>query len=166
MQSVGIHKAARVLLVMVGVLVWVAAGMAVSSEDMGGWQANSPYNRLYDSAELEKIKGVVVKVTQLKPMPGMSPAVVLILREGGSGDDSIMVHVCPVWFAKPGDIGVKRGDTLKIKGAWAEIDGQDVFMCAKIKKGDYFEFKMHLTNDGTPFWTMTPEQLAQERSAQ
>jgi hypothetical protein len=167
MQSIGTRTTAtRVLGVMLGVLVWVAAGMAASTEDMGGWETDSPYNRLYDNAERERIKGEVVKVTKVKPMPDMSPAVAVILREGGSSGETIMVHVCPLWFAKPGDIGVKRGDKVKIKGAWAEIDGEDVFMCAKIKKGDYFEFKARLTKDGTPFWTMTPEQLARERSSQ
>ena len=37
-------------------------------------------------------------------------------------------------------------------------------MASKVKKGDYFEFKVRLTNDGTPFWTMSPEDLKRERA--
>jgi hypothetical protein len=36
-------------------------------------------------------------------------------------------------------------------------------MASKIKKGDYFVLKVRLTKDGTPFWTMSPEQLAKEK---
>jgi hypothetical protein len=75
------------------------------------------------------------------------------------------VHLCPTWFAKPEDVGVKPGDRVTVKGCWAEINGKDVFMASKVKKGDIFEFKVRLTQDGTPFWTMTPEQLAKERAS-
>jgi len=34
-----------------------------------------------------------------------------------------------------------------------------------VRKGDSPEFKVRLTKDGTPFWTMTPEQLAKERAS-
>ena len=54
---------------------------------------------------------------------------------------------------------------MKVKGTWVEIDGEDVIMAAKIKKGEYFQFKVRLTSDGTPFWTMDPEQLSRELAA-
>jgi len=40
-------------------------------------------------------------------------------------------------------------------------------MASKIKKSDSdtFEFKVRLTKNGLPFWTMTPEQLAKERAS-
>jgi hypothetical protein len=38
-------------------------------------------------------------------------------------------------------------------------------MASKVKKGDHYEFKVRLTKDGTPFWTMSPEELARERKA-
>ena len=46
---------------------------------------------------------------------------------------------------------------------WAEINGKDVFIASKIKKDPDIEIiKVRLTKDGTPFWTMTSEQLAME----
>jgi hypothetical protein len=42
------------------------------------------------------------------------------------------------------------------------IDGQDIFMAAKIKQGENFVFKIRLTKDGTPFWSLSPEELAKE----
>jgi hypothetical protein len=38
-------------------------------------------------------------------------------------------------------------------------------MASKVKKGDSYEFKVRLTKDGTPFWTMSPEELARLRQA-
>ena len=49
---------------------------------------------------------------------------------------------------------------------WAEIDGKDVFMASKIKKGDFFDLKVRLTKNGKPFWTMDPEELARERASE
>lgn len=143
------------VVVLFGSFVW-----ATDSADKKGWGINDPYNKLYNSKELEKLKVKVVKVMEVVPMPGMSPAVALEVREGSS---TILVHLCPVWFAKPADIGVKPGDSVTIRGAWAEIGGKDVLLAAKVKKGESQEFKLRLTKDGTPFWTMTPEQLAKER---
>lgn len=132
--------------------------------DMGGWEIEGAYNKHYDPKELESFKGEVEKVKEVVPMPGMSPGVALVVRERGTGE-KILVHLCPVWFAKPGQIGIRRGDRVKVRGAFAEIDGKEVFMASKVKKGNEFEFKVRLTKDGTPFWTMTPEELARERAS-
>jgi hypothetical protein len=148
---------------------WVlshAIGITADKKDMGGWESGSPYNKLYDVSELERLRAWVVKVAETIPMPGMSPGVVLHVREGNSpGAEITVVHVCPTWFIKPGDIGLKPGDRIKIRGVWAEINGEDVFMAAKIKKGEYFSLKVRLTKNGRPFWTMDPQELAAERDA-
>ena len=144
------------------VLLMTIPGLA-EKKDMKGWEVDSPYNKLYQASELDRIKCTVKKVDEVVPMDGMSPAVALIVDEG-DGED-IMVHVGPKWFL--GDsIGIKRGEKLKIRGAWAEIDGKDIFMAAKIKKGDYFALKVRLTKNGKPFWVMDPDELAKERAAQ
>ncbi len=134
---------------------------AASEKEMKGWGAGDEYNQLYNPKELDRLKGTVVKFETVQPLPGMSDATVLILDEGG---DKIAVHLCPVWFATAKETGLKRGDTVKIRGSWAEIDGEDVFLASKVKKGEHYQFKVRLTKDGTPFWSMTPEQVAYERS--
>ena len=131
--------------------------------DMGGWEIDGAYNKLYDAAEFESFKGVVVKIKERAPMPGMSKGVILWVRERRE-EEIIRVDLCPTWFAKIRDIGIRRGEFVHVKGVFVEIDGEDVFMASKIKKGDW-EFKVRLTKDGTPFWTMGPEQLAKERAA-
>ena len=132
----------------------------VDPELMKGWEAGSEYNNHYDIREYEKIRVWFIRAKEVTPMPGMSPATVLEVREG---DDIIEVHIGPVWFRKPSEIPLKKNDRIKIKGVWAEINGKDVFMASKIKKDPDFEIlKVRLTKDGTPFWTMTPEQLKRE----
>ena len=132
----------------------------VDPELMKGWEAGSEYNKHYDIREYEKIRVWFIRAKEVTPMPGMSPATVLEVREG---DDIIEVHIGPVWFRKPSEIPLKKNDRIKIKGVWAEINGKDVFMASKIKKDPDFEIlKVRLTKDGTPFWTMTPEQLKRE----
>jgi len=136
---------------------------AGEKRDMQGWGVNDPYNQHYDVKESEKFRAWVLKVQEVVPLAGMSPATALLVREGS---EEIEVHICPTWYRKPKEIGVKPGDRIKLKGVWAYIDGKDVFMASKIKKEpDIDVIKVRLTKDGTPFWTMTAEQLAQETSS-
>lgn len=140
----------------------LSVALAADPAEKKGWGADDPYNKLFNSKEIEKIKAKAVKVLEVVPLAGMSPATALEVQEGRS---VILVHLCPVWFAKPADIGVKPGDSVTIRGCWAEINGKDVFLASKVKKGESQEFKFRLTRDGTPFWTMTPEQLAKEKAS-
>ena len=136
---------------------------AAEKRDMQGWGVNDPYNKHYDVREYEKFRAWVLKVMEVVPMPGMSPATALLVREGS---EEIEVHLCPTWYRNPHEIGLKPGDRIKLKGVWAYINGKDVFMASKIKKDpDIDVIKVRLTKDGTPFWTLTAEQLAKETSS-
>jgi hypothetical protein len=145
-------------------LLIVNPGFAADKKDMGGWELNSPYNKLYNPSEMDRIKGTVEKIIKVVPMPGMSPGVALILRESKS--ETTMVHICPIWYIDHKSTGLKKGDKVKIRGVWSEIDNEYVFMASKIKKGDYFQLKVRLTKDGKPFWAMSPEEEAREKASQ
>jgi hypothetical protein len=158
------NKTGRFMILATLVLISVAFGfshtLAGEKKDMQGWEIDSPYNKLYDVREFEKIRAWVVRVKEVIPMPGMSPATALDVREGAYVYE---VQLCPTWYRKPSEIRLKKNERIKIKGAWAEINGRDVFMASKIKKDPNTEIiKVRLTKDGTPFWTMTSEQLAME----
>lgn len=143
----------------------LAAGMTkgylctAGEYDMQGWGIKDPYNKLYNVAKLEKFRAWVVGFKTEPPMPGMSPATIMIVR---AGKRLIDVHICPTWFVKPEDVGIKKGDRVKIKGCRAEVAGKEVFIASKVKKYNYLEFKVRLTKNGKPFWTMTPEELISE----
>lgn len=142
---------------------FLSVGVAGYSQvkDMGGWEREGAYDKLYKASELDRLKCRVKKTVEIVPFKGMAPGVALIVEDGDG--EEITVHIGPKWYL--GDAtGIARGDELKIRGSWAEIDGREVFMASKIKKGDFFELKVRLTKDGTPFWTMTPEELAREQA--
>ena len=128
-----------------------------------GWELNSQYNKLYKASELDSFKGTIVDIKEIVPMPGMSPGLALEVSE--SKGETVTVHLCPASFENKKTIRIKKGDRVKVTGVWAEINKKDVFMGSKVTKGDY-SLKVRLTKDGTPFWTMTPSQLAKERQDQ
>ena len=148
------------MLVLISGIFGFSYTQAEEKQDMQGWEIDSPYNQLYDVREFEKIRAWVIRVKEVVPMPGMSPATALDVREGS---DVFEVHLCPTWYRKPSEIRLKKNARIKLKGVWAEINGKDVFMASKVKKDpDIDIIKVRLTKDGTPFWTMTSEQLAME----
>ena len=147
-------------LILLSLVVSLSYVQAEEKRDMKGWGIDDPYNKLYDVREFEKIRCYVVRVKEVVPMPGMSPATALVVREGAYEYE---VHLCPTWYRKPSEIRLKKNERIKLKGVWAEINGKDVFMASKVKKDPDTEIiKVRLTKDGTPFWTMTPERLAME----
>ena len=153
-----------ILIVSVLSLTGIAGG-AMSADNTGynGWEVNSEYNKLYNPKERDSIKGHILKFVKVTPLKDMAPGTALILDEGGG--DKVNVHICPVSFASAREIGLKRGEWVKIKGAWADIGDETVFLAAKIKKDEGVTFKVRLTGDGTPFWTMSPEQIEKERAS-
>lgn len=153
----------RMILIIGLCLLGAGSGLAGEKRAMSGWELNSPYNKLYKANEMDSFKGTVVAVKEVVPMPGMSPGLALEVSE--SKGETITVHLCPASFENSKSIRIKKGDRVKVSGVWAEINKKDVFMGSKVTKGDY-SFKVRLTKDGTPFWTMTPSQLAKERQDQ
>ncbi|MEW6673294.1 MAG: hypothetical protein AB1427_16455 [Thermodesulfobacteriota bacterium] len=144
-------------------LVLLAIAAAQEKPAMKGWEHGSHYNKFYKANELDSFKGTVEEIKEVVPLPGMSPCIALVVSESKS--EKVLVHVAPSWFMDIKKVGLKKGDKVKVRGVWAEINGKDVFMASKITKGENFSVKVRLTKDGTPFWTLNPEQLAKERAA-
>lgn len=162
MQSSSKQIGKSILLILLSLVIGISWAQAEEQRDMQGWGIDDPYNKLYDVREFEKIRAYVVRVKEIVPMPGMSPATALDVREGAYIHE---IHLCPTWYRKPSEIRLKKNERIKIKGVWAEINGRDIFMASKVKKDpDTDIIKVRLTKDGTPFWTMTPQQLAKEMS--
>ena len=136
-------------------------GYAGGKRGTVGWEKDSAYNKLYDLEEWDSFKGKVVAIKRVTPLPGMAPGIALLIQD--SENEIVTVHLGPVSFINPNSIGVRKGEKVNVKGVWAEIDGKDVFIASKVKKADYFELKVRRTKDGTPYWTMSPEELAKEK---
>lgn len=159
MRSLSIVGGCLLFLLIAPVL---AQDKGAEKADMGGWDLDGAYNRLYKNSERDRFKGEIQAITEVVPMPGMSPGVALIVKDA-DGED-ITVHLGPKWFIRSERMGLRVGDRVKVKGVWAEIGEQDFFMAAKVKTGEFEAFKVRLTKNGMPFWAMSPEELARERS--
>ena len=131
-------------------------------EGTEGWEKDSVYNKLYDPADREKIKGFVMDFRPVIPIPGMSPGIAMLVRD--RGDEVVTVHLGPRAFIHLNNIKIRKGDKVKVKGAWATIDDKDVFIAAKVKAENFYVLKVRRTRDGTPYWTMSHEELAKERT--
>jgi len=136
--------------------------VAADKRDMGGWESGSRYNKYYNAAEMDSFKGTILEIKEIVPLPGMSPGLALSVRD--SDGETILVHLCPIWYENGKGLRLRKGDRVKVSGVWAEISDKEIFMGSKIKKNSY-AFKVRLTKDGTPFWTMPPDQLAREKAA-
>lgn len=136
---------------------------AIDKGSIVGWEKDSAYNKLYDLNEWDSFKGYVKGLRIITPLPGMSPGVALLVLDLGS-NKIVTVHLGPRSFVHPNNVGVRKGEKIHVKGVWAEIKGKEVFIASKVKNGDYFEYKVRRTKDGTPYWTMSPEERVKERT--
>jgi hypothetical protein len=150
-----------VLVVFVFLVSHGGLGSAAGTPDPAGWGKDGEYNKLYKPSEFDEFKGNVEEIIEITPLPGMAPGVGLKVKD--QDKDLVTVHLGPKSFVKVDSIGLKKGDRVKVKGAWAQIGGKEVFMASKVKKSENVELKVRRTKDGMPYWVMTPEELAKEK---
>ena len=74
MQSLLKQNAKLFLLILFSLVIGISWAQAEEKKDMKGWGIDDPYNQLYDIREYERIRAWVVRVKEVVPMPGMSPA--------------------------------------------------------------------------------------------
>ena len=158
LRMTGLAAAAMLLAFLI---VPAASAAGGADNDITGWERDSDYNRLYNVENFTKIKGELVDIIDIQPMEGMAPGLGMVLRLRSG--EMATVHVSPKWFAGLVPFGFKIGDPVNAKGCWAELNNEKIFMASKIRNGEYFEIKFRRTSDGTPYWTLTPEDMVQEK---
>lgn len=141
----------------------IVPAISTAEDGIKGWEIDSEYNSFYNAKELDKFKGEITKFVEITPLPGMAPGTGFYFDEGDG--EPILVHLCPASFANAKETGLRKHIKTKLRGSWAFINGEDVFMASKVKQGEHFSFKVRLTKDGKPFWTMDPEELAREQAS-
>jgi hypothetical protein len=141
-------------------LLGASSVIAAEQRSFAGWEKGGAYDNHYKASDFDQFKGTVEDIVEITPLPGMAIGVGLLVRD--EGKEIVKVHLGPKDFVDLKTIALKKGDKVKIKGAWAEINGDDILMASKVKKGETTELKLRLTKDGTPFWTMSPEEIARE----
>lgn len=142
---------------------------APTATDITGWEIGSPYNAHYDTASSDKLKGYLQAMETRAPLPDMAPGLILTLRlsEGGEGrvelGQDVTVHLGPAGHVRFLPYMAVPGDKLTLRGSWAEIAGERVFMASKLKVNELLEFKVRRTEDGTPYWGLSRAELLQEK---
>jgi len=155
----------RLVLGLTFILIICVFGFVIGyTEERGGiegWEKGSAYNGYYDLSLKESLEGIVTDIRTITPLPGMAPGVGVLVDSPIYG--GVLVHLGPRSFVDLNSIWKLKGAQVKVRGVWAEINSEKVFMAYKVKS-DKLVLKLRRTRDGTPLWTMTPEELANERA--
>lgn len=170
-----------------GLLLTAAAPLSLQAAPTGvtGWEIDSEYNENYVPREVDEFKAEIKEIKKIVPLDGMAPGVGVVVPDPDFGGE-ILVHVGPeegeaLWMdyrnevAKKVKIGsaddfrqhdIQVGDEVKIRGVWAEIGGQDVFIASRLRIKRDCQLKVRLSKDGTPYWSMTEEKVQSELAAE
>jgi len=113
----------------------------------GGWGMGSPYQRMYEPARMETIKGTVEAVDMITPLRGMHNAVAIKVK---TDRESLAVHLGPEWYIARLDTKIEKGDKVEVKGVRTTFDGKPALIAAEVRKG---EDVLVLRNEaGIPAW--------------
>ncbi|NDV28920.1 hypothetical protein [Desulfovibrio sp. JC010] len=151
-------------------VVFCVAVLFVSSAyaaemDIKGWEKGGEYDSLYDNTDRDVFKGTLLKIKDYTPMDGMTEGVAVLVKDKEDGEE-VLVHLGPKDFVEPRIKDLRPGVRVKVYGVLVELDGEYEYMAAKLKAGEERKYKFRLTKDGTPFWSLSPEELQKEESSQ
>ncbi len=161
------HASTALILLFLAFLALPACSGDQASSSKGdglkGWESGGEYDKKYDPAEFDKIKGFYDRVIDVTPLPGMAPGLALVMKDKADGNE-VVVQLGPKSFVEEDlkKLDLRGGLQIKAYGAWAEIDGHDVIMATKIKKTEEAFIKVRRTKDGFPHWNLTLEERKKE----
>ncbi len=113
----------------------------------GGWGMGTPYQGMYDPANVETIAGEVIALEQTVPMKRMNQGIALVVK---TDKETVSVHLGPTWYLERLDEKIVKGDKVEVKGVRTTLLGKPVVIAAEVKKGD----KTLVLRDaaGVPVW--------------
>lgn len=125
-----------------------------------GWEKGGVYDRHYNPAKHETLKGELLGYEKIRPLPGMSPGLAAKLRTRDG--KTVTAHLGPETYVGFLPELIHPGANLKLKGAFATIAGQSVFMASKIRNAEIFELKLRSTRHGAPYWDLDRAEMIEE----
>jgi hypothetical protein len=144
------HGAAMLGLVLVASLASAEAPFRVLWNGTGGWGEKSAYCGLYNPNSVQELKGVIVTVEDVTPLPGMRPGVQLKLK---TDKETIPIHLGPRWYLENQDITLDPGSEVEVKGSRIVCDGRQVIAASEIVAAGQV---IHLRDaKGKPLWLAT-----------
>jgi hypothetical protein len=122
-------KLAAICFFVTGLLSMALAQPVVISGN-AGYNADSPYNRLYNTKSVFTFKGKVIGVQLAPPMKGMLNAVTLMVKS--TSGKTWQVDVGPEWYVNNQKTQIKIHDNVQVTGSRVTIDGHDVILASQI----------------------------------
>lgn len=149
-------------------LACLAAPQVLSAAGgLDGWEADSDYQKLVNTQEFDQFDATINRIIQVTPKDGMAEGMGFLITMRGDSEE-ITAHFGPAAFVKPRIRELRPGMMVKVYGFWADLDGEEIFILTKAKidkDGDARQIKVRRTKDGYPWWSLTPEELAKEETA-
>ena len=113
----------------------------------GGWGMGTPYQGMYNPANLETFSGEVIGLEQTVPMKRMNQGIALVVK---TEKETVTVHLGPSWYMERLDAKIVKGDQVEVKGVRTTLVGKPVIIAAEVKKGDNVLVLRDAT--GVPVW--------------
>lgn len=128
-------------------MLFPASTFAQQGRGGGGWGANSSYNRLYDPATVETLRGTVVRVDRFTAQRGGTYGIHVLLRTGG---ETVPVHLGPGWYIENQEVQIREGDEIEVTGSRITFEGRPALIAVEVKRGSE-AFRLRDRN-GFPAW--------------
>ncbi len=106
------------------------------------------YQRMYDPAKVETIKGTVETLETALPFKGMRRAALIAIK---TDKETVPVHLGPEWFISRLDIKIQKGDAMEVKGSRVTFEDKPVIIASEIKMGKDQTIVLR-DGSGIPVW--------------
>ncbi|GAB5410770.1 MAG: hypothetical protein BalsKO_31350 [Balneolaceae bacterium] len=125
----------------------LVCGQGRPNGGMMKWNNDSLFVRMYNPALVQTVKVVVEEVQNFVPVKGMTVGVKL---QTMANDELLSVHIGPVFYLDSEGIEFKAGEELRIEGAFAMYEEEEILIAKIIYRG---EEEIVLRDDfGRPKW--------------
>ncbi len=144
---------AVLILLTVSIAGALAQPVVISGQD-SGYNADSPYNRLYDTKTVITVKGRVAGVEVAPPMRSMGNIITILVKAGDG--KTWHVDVGPEWYVDNQRTKIKIDDHVQVTGSRVTIDDHSVILAEQIVKNkNVLALRRPM---GRPYWDATYTQ--------
>lgn len=126
----------------------LALTQAVRLDRSGGFGADSPYNRLYNSRNIVTFEGRVTGLQVGSPMSNVGETVSLLVKASNGG--TALVDLGPRWFVDNQVAKVKVGDRVRVTGSKVLVNGRGLILASNVVRNGLV-LGLRRPN-GSPYW--------------
>lgn len=127
----------------------IASTQTVIVDRMGGYAANSRYNRLYNQRTQLTFTGVITGIQRVKPMNDMETGVTVLVKNDDGGGTAV-VELGPTWFVDRQTLQLKVKDKVSVTGSKIMMNGRGIILAKLVQSGSLV-LALRRPN-GVPYW--------------